>query len=203
MSEHPGRPEHPRRPERPARPGGSGVDEDPLRDARTTGAAGDDRAAAIEAAWHRERPDLDASSVRVVTRVWHLAALLTGHRRRLLHARGLDPALLDLLGTLRRAGEPGALTTRELAARSLVTPAAISQRLTRAEQRGWVTRERATTGRRVLVRLTDAGRETIDGTAGAIFAQERELLAGLPDADRATLAGLLGQLIADVERAGP
>lgn len=189
-AEHPGPSDHDDR-------GGPGGPED-ARVAHDT-----DRAAAIEAAWLRERPDLDASSVRVVTRVWHLAALLSGHRRRLLHARGLDPALLDLLGTLRRAGDPWALTTRDLAERSLVTPAAISQRLTRAEQRGWVTREPAATGRQVLVRLTDAGRETIDATAGAIFAQERDLLAGLPDAERDTLAGLLGRLIADVAGTGP
>ncbi|KGM03341.1 MarR family transcriptional regulator, partial [Cellulomonas cellasea] len=102
-----------------------------------------DRTRDIEDAWRRERPDLDPASVRVVTRVWHLAALFSADRRRLLDARGLDSALLDLLGTLRRAGSPYALSTRELAERSRVTPAAISQRLTRAERRGWVTREPA------------------------------------------------------------
>ena len=164
--------------------------------------AKDDRAGAIEDAWRRERPDLDPTSVRVVTRVWHLAKLFGDRRRRLLEARGLDAALLDLLGTLRRAGEPYALTTRDLAERSLVSPAAISQRLARAERNGWVTREPAPVGRGVVVRLADAGRKTIDAAAGAIFEQEREMLTGLAEPDRDHLAGLLQKLIGDLERSG-
>src|SRR5689334_14987242 len=99
-----------------------------------------DRAGWIEAAWRRERPDLDPSSIAVITRIWHLAKVFADERRRLLAALDLDPALLDLLGTLRRSGAPYMLTTRELAEHPLVTPAAISQRLTRAERAGWVIR---------------------------------------------------------------
>lgn len=161
-----------------------------------------DRAAAIEAAWRQERPDLDPSSIRVVTRVWHLAKIFTEHRRRLLAELRLDPALLDLLGTLRRSGEPYAVSTRDLAGQTLVSPAAVSQRLGRAEAKGWVRRERAG-DRSVVVHLTPAGREVIDGAAGAIFDDERRLLAGLSPEERDHLAGMLQQLIRQLDEGGP
>lgn len=152
-----------------------------------------DRAAEIIAAWQRERPDLDPSSVAVVTRIWHLAKVFGAARRTLLAQLGIEPALMDLLGTLRRNGSPYELTTRDLAERAAVTPAAISQRLTRAERQGWVTREPAQ-GRQVLVRLTSAGQQMADATAGAIFASEDRLLAALAPGQRDTLAGLLKEL---------
>jgi DNA-binding MarR family transcriptional regulator len=156
-----------------------------------------DRAAAIMAAWERERPDLDPSSIGIVTRVWHLARVFGPERRRLLAELGIEPSLMDLLGTLRRSGPPYALTTRELAVRAAVTPAAISQRLTRAELKGWVAREPAG-GRSVLVRLTEPGIAIADATAGAIFAHDDALLATMPAHRRAALAELLRGLCVDL-----
>ncbi|SCL61793.1 DNA-binding transcriptional regulator, MarR family [Micromonospora citrea] len=163
---------------------------------------GTDRAGWIEAAWRRERPDLDPSSIAVVTRIWQLAKVFSDERRRLLATLDIDPALLDLLGTLRRAGHPYTLSTRELAEQTLVTPAAISQRLTRAERQEWVTR---TPGpdRRVLVQLTDGGRDLIDHVAGQIFDRERELLASLTAAEQRQLATQLERLIHAIAEPGP
>jgi DNA-binding MarR family transcriptional regulator len=158
-----------------------------------------DRAAAIMAAWERERPDLDPSSIGIVTRIWHLARVFGAERRKLLAELGIEPSLMDLLGTLRRSGPPYTLTTRELAERAAVTPAAISQRLTRAELKGWVAREPAA-GRSVLVRLTGSGMAIADATAGAIFEHDNALLAAMPGDRRAALAELLRGLC--VELAG-
>jgi DNA-binding MarR family transcriptional regulator len=161
-----------------------------------------DRAGWIEAAWRRERPDLDPSSIAVITRIWHLAKVFADERRQLLATLDIDPALLDLLGTLRRAGAPYTLTTRELADHTLVTPAAISQRLARAQRYGWVTRTPGS-ARRVLVQLTDAGREVIDDVAGRIFEQEQELLACLSKAEQRQLAARLERLILAIAEPGP
>lgn len=160
-----------------------------------------DRAAEIMAAWRRERPDLDPSSVGTVTRIWHLAKVFGTERRKLLAELDIEPALMDLLGTLRRSGSPYALTTRELAEREAVTPGAISQRLTRAEQKGWVVREPAS-GRQVLVRLTRAGRQVVDATAGAIFAHEDRLISVLAPDRREALAQLLKDLCLERKRSG-
>lgn len=158
---------------------------------------GADRAAVIEAQWRRERPDLDSSSIGVITRIWHLGKIFSTNRRNLLATIGIDAALMDLLGTLRRSGDPYRLTTRELADASAVSPAAISQRLARAEQRGWVRREPGP-ARRVEVQLTEEGSRITDEVAGAIFASDEAMLDGLSATDRADLTRLLAALSAAV-----
>lgn len=161
-----------------------------------------DRAAAIAEAWRRERPDLDGASILVVTRVWHLAKVFSDNRRRLLAELGIDAALMDLLGTLRRSGAPYALTTRELTDRALLTPGAISQRVARAEERGWVMRAKGP-GRTVVVTLTSEGRSVVDRCAGAIFGADEHALAGLSPRERHQLERLLGRLTSSLGAAGP
>lgn len=156
-----------------------------------------DRVRHIEAQWRAERPDLDPSSIAVVTRIWQLAKVFGEGRRALLRRHGIEPALMDLLGTLRRSGQPYALATRELAEQAMVTPAAISQRLTRAETRGWVTREPAA-NRTTLVRLTASGLGIVDDTAGAIFEEESALLGILEPREERQLAALLEKLSSTV-----
>ncbi len=162
----------------------------------------EDRSERIESEWRRERPDLDPSSIGVVTRVWELAKTFGDRRRRLLAEQHVDSALMDLLGQLRRSGPPHALTTRELAERAMVSAGAISQRLTRAENRGWVRRVPGP-ARQVVVELTDEGRETVDRVAGLIFAADDEALAGLSDRQRRDLAALLRRLTLTLGSGGP
>lgn len=93
-------------------------------------------AADIAAAWRRELPDVPTGSIEVITPLWQAAKRLADDRRRTLARMGVEPATLDLLSTLRRAGPPYELTSRELTERSMVTAGAISQRLARAEDAG-------------------------------------------------------------------
>src|SRR4051794_35069222 len=85
-------------------------------------------AADIARAWQRERPGTPTDSIEIVTPLWRLAKLFADDRRRVLADAGVDPATLDLLSVLRRAGSPYELSTRELSRRTLVTAGAISQR---------------------------------------------------------------------------
>jgi hypothetical protein len=70
-------------------------------------------------------------SIGILTHIWQAAKLFSDERRRTLATIGMDAATLDLLSTLRRAGPPYRLSTRELAAR-LVTAGAVTQRASRA-----------------------------------------------------------------------
>lgn len=155
----------------------------------------------IAAAWERERPGTPVSSIGIVTPIWQLAKLLGDDRRRVLAAAGMDPATLDLLSVLRRSGAPYTLTTRELSRRSLVTAGAISQRVTRAEREGLVTR-RPGEGRprAVLVELTPAGHEKAEATVGEVLHREAELTDGLTSGQQKQLAGLLRILLQDAQR---
>ena len=152
---------------------------------------------AIAAAWERELPGVPVSSIGVITPLWRAAKALAEDRRRTLHRIGIDPATLDLLSTLRRSGAPWSLTTRELAAQTLVTAGAISQRVARAEAAGLVTRSPSDAGRRaVAVSLTDAGHQLVERAVRDLLTHEEELVGGLTDEDRQVLGELLGRLAA-------
>ncbi|MFI6376790.1 MarR family winged helix-turn-helix transcriptional regulator [Streptomyces sp. NPDC050546] len=162
--------------------------------------AGDDPADAIAAAWSRERPQTPVGSIGVVTRIWQLAKHFGDDRRRVLAEAGVDPATLDLLSVLRRGGPPYTLSTRDLAAHSLVTAGAISQRVARAERDELVTRRPAPgRSRAVLVELTPAGHELVERTVDRVLAREAQLLERLGPQRREALAELLRELLDDVQ----
>ncbi|MFF5982472.1 MarR family winged helix-turn-helix transcriptional regulator [Streptomyces olindensis] len=161
---------------------------------------GGDAADAIAAAWSRERPRTPVASIGVVTRIWQLAKHFGDDRRRVLAEAGVDPATLDLLSVLRRSGPPYTLSTRDLAAHSLVTAGAISQRVARAERDNLVTRRPAPGRRRaVLVELTPSGHELVERTVDRVLAREARLLERLGPERRETLAELLRELLDDVQ----
>jgi DNA-binding MarR family transcriptional regulator len=171
----------------------------------TAPAAGDTAAtypaAQIAAAWQRERPGTPTDSIEIVTPIWRLAKMFGDDRGRVLRAAGIDAATLDLLSVIRRSGPPYALSTREIAQRTLVTAGAISQRVARAERDGLVRRAAGTTGRRtVLVSLTDAGKSLIDSSVDAVLGREATLVSCLSEPERATLIALLDKLTTDVRR---
>jgi DNA-binding MarR family transcriptional regulator len=158
-------------------------------------------AAEIARAWQRERPGAPTDSIEIVTPLWRLAKLFADDRRRLLADLGVDPATLDLLSVLRRAGAPYELSTRELSRRSLVTAGAISQRVARAEESGLVTRRTAGDGTRaVVVTLTEAGHALIERTVDQVLTRESELVASLTPAGRTQLAAQLQELLDDVAK---
>ncbi|NGO70682.1 MarR family winged helix-turn-helix transcriptional regulator [Streptomyces boncukensis] len=155
----------------------------------------------IADAWRRERPGTPVSSIGIVTPLWRLAKLLGDDRRRVLARAGVDTATLDLLSVLRRAGEPYALSTRELSRRSLVTAGAISQRVARAEREGLVVRHPGEgRPRSVLVELTPAGHALVEATVDEVLGREAELVSGLGPEQQEQLAGLLRVLLQDVQR---
>ncbi|RZT17124.1 DNA-binding MarR family transcriptional regulator [Kribbella sp. VKM Ac-2569] len=158
-------------------------------------------AAEIARAWQRERPGTPTDSIEIVTPLWRLAKLFADDRRRVLADAGVDPATLDLLSVLRRAGTPYELGTRELSRRTLVTAGAISQRVARAEAGGLVTRRSADDGSRaVVVTLTEAGHDLIERTVDQVLTRESELVASLSPTARTQLAGQLQGLLDEVAR---
>jgi DNA-binding MarR family transcriptional regulator len=163
---------------------------------------------AIQQAWLRERPGTPVASIGVITRIWRIAKLLEDDRRRTMARLGVDAATRDLLSTLRRAGPPYRLSPTEIARRTLISPGAISQRLTRAEHQGLVSRHKAgPDGRHVTVELTPRGHDLVERTVDDLLRHEEELLAGLAPGDREELTRLLTLLLADLtarlDRPGP
>lgn len=77
------------------------------------GSAPGDQVGRIIEAWRRERPDVDVSSIGIITPVVRLAALVTDHRAHVLAGHGLEQSHLDVLAALRRSGAPFRLTAGE------------------------------------------------------------------------------------------
>lgn len=159
----------------------------------------DDPVDAVALGWLRERPGTPVEGIGIVTRVWQCAKLLGEDRRRVLADAGADPATLDLLSVLRRSGSPYRLTTRQLADRTLVSAGAISQRVTRAERSGLVTRANAAEGSRtVTVSLTSAGHQLVEGLVDRVLGREADLVSRLTPEQRSALTELLRLFLADL-----
>ena len=148
-------------------------------------------------AWRRERPDLDAAPLEVLSRVTRLARHLDRDRRSAFAAHGLEAWEFDVLAALRRAGPPYALSPGRLVAQTLVTSGTMTNRVDKLSARGLVERLPEPADRRgVLVRLTERGAAVVDAALADLLERERALLAGLSAADQQRLAGLLRAVVA-------
>ncbi|GAB2762036.1 MarR family transcriptional regulator [Terrabacter koreensis] len=147
----------------------------------------------IVAAWARERPDVDVSSIAVLTPLWRLAARAAENRVRVLAEHGIEQSHVDVLGTLRRAGAPFRLTAGELTRRCRVTAGATTQRVQAMERLGLVERVREEPDRRAVhVQLTADGVAAVDRILGDVMAGDELMLSGLTSTERATLETALG-----------
>jgi DNA-binding MarR family transcriptional regulator len=158
-----------------------------------------DRVDRVEAGWRRERPDIDVSSVGIVTRIWRIGRHLDRHRTERLEAFGTDRVALDVLAMLRRAGPPYRRTAGELQS-ALITSGGMSQRLERLEAAGLISRHMHPDDRRkVEVELTATGMAVVDEVTGDLMANESKLLDVLEPAEQAQLRALLKKLLSRFE----
>jgi DNA-binding MarR family transcriptional regulator len=129
--------------------------------------------------WHQENPDLDVTTKALAMRLRRVAHLL----ERAMHAEtSRDDAEsweTEMLLALRRA-PAWCCTAGGLQRATHVTSGAITNRLGRLEQRGWVRRDVDLSDRRqVLVTLTEAGLARVDELIAAKSVAERRFFAGL------------------------
>jgi DNA-binding MarR family transcriptional regulator len=158
----------------------------------------------IEAAWRRERPDVDVSSVGIVSRIWRISRHLEQARKERLAEHGTDRVTLDVLAMLRRSGPPFRMTAGELTHHSLISSGGVSQRLEKLERAGLVTRHiHSDDRRRIDVELTAAGVELIDSILADLMAHEAALLDGLDPYEQEDLRRILKRLLARFESQVP
>ncbi|MET8781721.1 MULTISPECIES: MarR family transcriptional regulator [unclassified Streptomyces] len=172
------------------------------RDVRAAGSGaagqGNDIVAAVVRQWHLVRPDIDTGPMEIIGRINRCAALLQQAEDAPLRRAGLTRPEFDVLGTLRRTGHE--LTPGDLARETFSSGAAVTKRLKQLTERGLVERRGDDRDRRVAhVRLTDAGRDLVDGVLPEQLSYERSVLSGLDDGGQHTLAALLGELLVQLE----
>ncbi|MBN0046350.1 MarR family transcriptional regulator [Streptomyces actuosus] len=169
----------------------------------TPGTTADDPVDAIIEQWAAARPDLDTRAMEVFGRIYRLARTM-GDRMETAYARfGISRGEFDVLATLRRAGEPYALSPRQLSATLMLTTGGMTGRLDKLERAGLLRRSPDPHDRRGLrVTLTDKGFRLIDEAVGAgLDVQTEALHASLTDEQAGLLAGLLRELLAGTARA--
>lgn len=154
----------------------------------------------VEQAWRRECPDMDVSSIGIVSRIWRLSRHLDKERKNRLAQLGTDRVTVDVLAMLRRSGPPYKLSAGELTHHSLITSGGVSQRLRKLESAGMIRRHIDNADRRRIdVELTAQGMKLIDSVVADLMDHEKKLLDTLPEPDQDELRRTLKLLLARFE----
>ena len=134
----------------------------------------------------------------VIGRLGELSQVISrDHLLPFFAAHGLQAGEFDLLATLRRAGEPYALMPTALYESAMISSGGMTSRIDRLEKAGLIERRKHPSDRRgVLVALTPAGFELIDGMLAAHVANLQRVLSGLTVDEQRALHELTGKLLA-------
>jgi DNA-binding MarR family transcriptional regulator len=144
----------------------------------------------LSAAWARDYPDVDTSTLSPMTRLIRLGVLMDNFQHETLEPYDLTPNDYSVLATLQRAGPPYELSPSELYTALERSSGGMTKMLKRLEKLGLVERTPAPDdGRSRLVALTDAGFELQDEIFKVFLTRTKELLQSvskrqLDDIDR-------------------
>ncbi|MGW7368201.1 MarR family winged helix-turn-helix transcriptional regulator [Streptomyces sp. NPDC054841] len=155
---------------------------------------------AIIAQWAAVRPELETVPMAVFGRIYRLANAMALLHDKAYKPYGLSRGEFDVLGTLRRSGEPYTLSPRQLSQTLMLTTGGMTGRLDRLEKAGLLSRSPDPHDRRGLrVTLSERGRKLVDGAVEAGLAAQREALGSALDEDEAEqLSGLLRKLLSSM-----
>lgn len=147
--------------------------------------------------WATVRPDLDTKAMEVFGRIFRLSRTMGDRMEKAYAPHGISRGEFDVLGTLRRSGDPYTLSPRQLSATLMLTTGGMTGRLDKLERAGLLRRSPDPHDRRGLhVTLTEKGLALIDEAVGAGLAAQTEALSALDDAQADQLANLLRELLA-------
>ncbi|MDX6361195.1 MAG: hypothetical protein QOC85_198 [Streptomyces sp.] len=157
-----------------------------------------DTMAVVVRQWQTVHPGIDTGPMEIIGRINRSAALLQQAEDAPLRRAGLTRPEFDVLGTLRRTGHE--LTPSDIARETFSSGAAVTKRLKQLSERGLIERRGDTRDRRVAhVRLTEEGRDLVDGILPEQLSFETAALSGIDPARRDELAVLLGELLGQLE----
>jgi DNA-binding MarR family transcriptional regulator len=153
--------------------------------------------------WQREIPQLDPLVEGVVTRMQMVLLHLRETRQAGLAGHGLEEFEYDTLHFLGGLGPGGSATPGEIASWLRMSPSGITGRLDTLEKRGFIRRLPSPADRRkVLVELTEAGRQAWLGTFNPQSSEEAKVLAVLEPEEQRQFDDLLRRMLAVFDRPG-
>ena len=151
--------------------------------------------------WLREFPDLDVETEGLISRIHKISRYIDRILSETAAEFGLTLGDWELLGSLRRVGPPYTRTPGQLAERMMISPAAMTSRLDRLEERGLVARRPDPNDRRVTqVQLTDEGVKTWGDAVDVQGAREQMVAAALTEKQRREINNYLRKLLNTCER---
>ncbi len=128
----------------------------------------------------------------VIGRISRLEKVIRPRLNAVFAQHDLESWEFDVLATLLRNGPPHQLTPGELLESMMITSGAMTNRIDRLEQRGFVKRAKSPSdGRQVLVTLTKKGMKTIDAALVDHAANELAIISALDPTQQKELIGLL------------
>lgn len=151
--------------------------------------------------WQQERPDLDIKPMGPFGRLRQLNHCLTRTMEKTWSKYGLNGASFDVLATLRRAGQPYALSPSDLMASTMVTSGTMTHRINLLEKASLIQRVRnPKDGRGFLISLTPQGFELIDEAVTAHVKTQAQLATALTEEQFAQLDELLKQFLTGLKQ---
>jgi DNA-binding MarR family transcriptional regulator len=158
-----------------------------------------DRVDVIVEQWHEQYPDLDVPAKKLTIRIRRLAHHIEREVQRELTAHGIGLWELEVLLALRRAPHRQ-LSAGDLVRQCQVTSGAITNRIARLADGGWVTREVDPDDRRqVIVRLTKSGLQRANRILETKLMAEERMFGGVDAAARDRLNADLRTLLVAIE----
>lgn len=156
------------------------------------------------AAYQREFQGLDPQVEKIVSALSRLNRRMNVAYGRQTAELGITNADWEVLKALVLSGAPYRMGPSDLAKRLGLTPAAMTHRIDRMVAEGLVSRDRDETNRvRVIVEITDAGREKWMEVMRMATVFEGDLLQDLSADERTALGEMLTRLLRRVEDAQP
>jgi DNA-binding MarR family transcriptional regulator len=153
--------------------------------------------------WKREIADLDPLVEGIFTRMHMLLRHLKQARHALLPGYGLEDYEYSTLHYLGGCGPDYRATPSAIAAWQQMSPSGITGRLDALEKRGFVRRLPSPGDRRkVIVELTEEGRQAWLSTFDPETNEESKVLAALDPAEQEQLNGMLRRMLQVVDRPG-
>ena len=152
----------------------------------------------IQTAWQQQRPDLDLVMACTLLRLERVNQLHEMRVQEISETIGLQTGELHVLLALRRSGKPYELRPTDLFRTLLVTSGAVTKRVARLQEGGFILRVSANDdGRSELVRLTAKGLVTADRGIAEIAKGTRVVAeeSGLTRADINALDRALRKLL--------
>ncbi|GAB7183405.1 MarR family transcriptional regulator [Kitasatospora sp. Ki12] len=156
------------------------------------------------ALYQREFPMVDPQVETIVQTLNRVSRRMGVAYDRQLTVLGITSAEWEVLKALVVSGSPYRLGPSELAKRLGLTPAAMTHRIDRMVADGLVTRERDESNRvRVIIELTEAGRDKWLESMRMAAVFEEELLQDVVGEERTALAALLARMLRRIEESRP